>query len=60
MERLKQARQQKRKAARSMEEQIAKREEWVRRKRGVLEMDLGRLKSAGAAVVKPVKKVNRS
>lgn len=60
MERLKQARQQKRKAARSMEDQIAKREEWVRRKRGILEMDLGRLKTSGAAVVKPVKKANRS
>lgn len=56
MERLKQARQQKRKAARSMEEQIAKREEWGRRKRGALEVELGRLKGAGIAVVKPVKK----
>lgn len=60
MERLKQARQQKRKAARSMEEQIAKREEWGRRKRGVLEVELGRLKGAGTAVVKPVKKGGRS
>lgn len=59
MERLKQARQQKRTAARSMEEQIAKREEWVRRKRGVLEVELGRLKSSGTAVVKPVGKKGR-
>lgn len=55
MERLKQARQQKRKAARMMEEQVAQREEWVRKKRGVCEMELGRLRSAGSAVVKPVK-----
>ncbi|KAL9103288.1 MAG: hypothetical protein Q9163_001666 [Psora crenata] len=53
MERLKQARQQKRTAAKAMEEQIAKREEWVRKKRGIIEHDLGRLKSAGSAVVKP-------
>lgn len=59
MERLKQARQQKRTAARSMEEQTAKREEWVRRKRGVLEVELGRLKSSGTAVVKPVGKKGR-
>ncbi|KAL2038818.1 hypothetical protein N7G274_008576 [Stereocaulon virgatum] len=55
MGKLKQARQQKRKAAQAMEEQIAKREEWVRKKRGVCELELGRLKSAGAAVVKPIK-----
>ena len=55
MGKLKQARQQKRKAAQQMEEQIAKREEWVRKKRGVCELELGRLKSAGAAVVKPIK-----
>ncbi|KAG8530826.1 uncharacterized protein KY384_004183 [Bacidia gigantensis] len=53
MERLKYARQQKRRAARNMEELIAKREELVRRKRGIIEQDLGRLKSAGSAVVKP-------
>ena len=53
MERLKNARQQKRKAAKMMEERIAKREEWVRKKRGIIEQDLGRLKSAGSAVVKP-------
>ena len=55
MNRLRQARQQKRKAARAMEEQIAKREEWVRKKRGVCELELGRLRSAGTAVVKPIK-----
>ncbi|KAK0508661.1 hypothetical protein JMJ35_008937 [Cladonia borealis] len=55
MGKLKQARQQKRKAAQAMEEQIAKREEWVKKKRGVCELELGRLKSAGAAVVKPIK-----
>lgn len=55
MDRLRQARQQKRKAARAMEEQIAKREEWVRKKRGVCELELGRLRSAGTAVVKPIK-----
>ena len=55
MDRLRQARQQKRKAARAMEEQIAKREEWVRKKRGVYELELGRLRSAGTAVVKPIK-----
>ena len=55
MGKLKQARQQKRKAAQAIEEQIAKREEWVRKKRGVCELELGRLKSAGAAVVKPNK-----
>lgn len=53
MDRLKQARQQKRKAAKAMEEQIARREEWVRRKRGVIEQDLGRLKTSGSVVVKP-------
>ena len=55
MDRLRQARQQKRKAARMMEEQIAKREEWVRKKRGVCELELGRLRSAGTAVVKPIR-----
>ena len=55
MGKLKQARQQKRKAAQAMEEQIAKREEWVRKKRGICELELGRLKNAGAAVVKPIK-----
>ena len=55
MGKLKEARQQKRKAAQAMEEQIAKREEWVRKKRGVCELELVRLKSAGAAVVKPIK-----
>lgn len=55
MDRLRKARQQKRKAARAMEEQIAKREEWVRKKRGVCELELGRLRSAGTAVVKPIK-----
>ena len=55
MDRLRQARRQKRKAARAMEEQIAKREEWVRKKRGVCELELGRLRSAGTAVVKPIK-----
>jgi len=55
MDRLKQARQQKRKAAKIMEEQISKREEWVRKKRGICEVELGRLKSAGSAVVKPLK-----
>ena len=59
MERLKQARQQKRKAARGMEEEVARREEWVRRKRGVLEVELTRLKSSGTAVVKPVGKKGR-
>ncbi|KAL9130065.1 MAG: hypothetical protein Q9217_001669 [Psora testacea] len=53
MERLKNSRQQKRRAAKTMEEQIMKREEWVRKKRGIIEQDLGRLKSAGSAVVKP-------
>ena len=55
MDRLRQARQQKRKAARMMEEQIAKREEWVRKKRGVCELELERLRSAGTAVVKPIR-----
>ena len=55
MDRLREARRQKRQAARAMEEQIAKREEWVRRKRGVCELELGRLRSAGTAVVKPGK-----
>ena len=55
MDRLKQARQQKRRAAKTMEEQIAKREEWVRKKRGIIEQDLGRLKASGSAVVKPTK-----
>ena len=55
MDRLRQTRQQKRKAARAMEEQIAKREEWVRKKRGICELELGRLRSAGTAVVKPIK-----
>lgn len=54
MDRLRQARREKRKAARGMEEMVAKREEWVRRKRGVLEGELGRLRGAGVAVVKPV------
>ena len=53
MERLKNARQQKRKAAQMMEEQIARREEWVRKKRSIIEQDLGRLKSAGTSVVRP-------
>ena len=53
MDRLRQARREKRKAARGMEELVAKREEWVRRKRGVLEGELGRLRGAGVAVVKP-------
>ena len=55
MDRLREARRQKRQAARKMEEQIAKREEWVGKKRGVCELELGRLKSAGTAVVKPIK-----
>lgn len=55
MERLKNARQQKRRAAKTMEEQIAKREDLVRKKRGIIEVDLGRLKSAGSAVVKPTR-----
>ena len=54
MDRLRQARREKRKAARGMEELVAKREEWVRRKRGVLEGELGRLRGAGVAVVKPI------
>ena len=59
MDRLRQARREKRKAARGMEELVAKREEWVRRKRGVLETELGRLRGAGVAVVKPVNSKNR-
>ena len=55
MDRLREARRQKRQAARKMEEQIAKREEWVGKKRGVCELELGRLRSAGTAVVKPIK-----
>jgi len=55
MSKLKQARRQKRQAAQAMEMQIAKREEWVRKKRGICEVELGRLRSAGVAVVKPVK-----
>ena len=55
MDRLRNARQQKRRAAKSMEDEIMKREEWVRKKRGIIEQDLGRLKSAGSAVVKPTK-----
>ena len=55
MEKLKNARQQKRRAAKIMEEQITKREELVRKKRGIIEQDLGRLKSAGSAVVKPTR-----
>lgn len=55
MERLKQARQQKRRAAKVMEEHITKREELVRKKRGIIEQDLGRLKNAGSAVVKPTR-----
>ena len=55
MEKLKQSRQQKRRAAKTMEEQILKREELVRKKRGIIEQDLGRLKSAGSAVVKPTR-----
>ena len=59
MDRLRQARREKRKAARGMEELVAKREEWVRRKRGVLETELGRLRGAGVAVVKPINSKNR-
>ena len=55
MGKLKHARRQKRQAAQAMEQQIAKREEWVRKKRGICEVELGRLRSAGAAVVKPAK-----
>lgn len=55
MERLKHARQQKRRAAKVMEEQISKREDLVRKKRGIIEQDLGRLKNAGSAVVKPTR-----
>lgn len=54
MDRLRQARREKRKAARGMEELVAKREEWVRKKRGVLEGEMGRLRGAGVAVIKPV------
>ena len=53
MDRLRQARREKRKAAKAMEELVAKREDWVRRKRGVLEGEMGRLRGAGVAVVKP-------
>ena len=53
MDRLRQARREKRKAAKGMEELVAKREEWVRRKRGILETEMGRLRGAGVAVVKP-------
>ena len=56
MDRLRQARREKRKVARGMEELVAKREEWVRRKRGVLETEMGRLRGAGVAVVKPTDK----
>jgi len=59
MERLKLARGQKRKAARAMEEEVARREEWGRRKRGVLEVELGRLRGAGRAGVTPVGKGGR-
>ncbi|KAK4690366.1 hypothetical protein P7C71_g6405, partial [Lecanoromycetidae sp. Uapishka_2] len=55
MGKLKQARRHKRQAAQAMELQIAKREEWVRKKRGICEVELGRLRSAGVAVVKPIK-----
>lgn len=53
MDRLRQARREKRKAAKEMEELVAKREEWVRSKRATLEGELGRLRGAGVAVVKP-------
>lgn len=53
MDRLRQARREKRRVARSLEELVAKREEWVRKKRGVLEGEMGRLRGAGVAVVKP-------
>lgn len=53
MGRLKQARREKRRVAREMEEKVAGREEWVRRKRDGLEAEMGRLKGAGMGVVKP-------
>ena len=54
MDRWRQARREKRRVARNLEELVGKREEWVRKKRGVLEGEMGRLRGAGVAVVKPV------
>ena len=52
VDRLKQARQQKRKAARAMEDEITKREEWVRKRVVSLDQDLGRLKKGATDVVR--------
>ena len=53
MSRMKETRQVKRKACRAMEEEVAEREQWVRRKRTCVEHGLGRLRSTGMSVVKP-------
>lgn len=58
MKRMKEARQVKRKACRAMEEEVALREGWVRRKRVCVEEGLGRLKTTGMSVVnRPVARV---
>ena len=51
--RLKEARQIKRKACRGMEDEVAQREQWVRRKRACVEGGLDRLKTTGMSVVRP-------
>lgn len=51
--RLKEARQVKRKACRALEEEVALREGWVRRKRACVEGGLGRLRTTGMSVVRP-------
>ena len=53
VERLKQARRAKRKACVAMEEEIAMREKWVRRKRTCVEDGLGQLRSTGMSVIRP-------
>ena len=55
MDRLRDARRQKRQAARKMEVQFALLVCWGWKYWGVCELELGRLRSAGTAVVKPIK-----
>ena len=54
--RLKEARVVKRKACRAMEEEVRVREMWVGRKRQCVEDGLGRLRTTGMSVVRPVGK----
>ena len=53
VERLKQARRAKRRACIAMEEEVAIRERWVRKKRSCVEDGLGQLRTTGMSVIRP-------